>query len=256
MALLLNCGAIFLHVPKTGGSWVTDVLVRQGLVRKQFGHIHADWVRAMVYTDTARTVARTTYEWCKSQVPTWIKAGRPLQRIKHRTLTSQQCYKPFVFCFVRHPLDWYESWWRYMSQRSGHDWSQETDLHGWHPCQAIKATGDASFDQFLRNVLHTRPGFVHELYAMYAQPGIDFVGRQEQLSQDLIRVLRLLNVSFDEQAIQQAAPVNVSRRPGSTPQWDPEIRREVEKTEYPTLLRFGYASSACAAHSISPSLVN
>ncbi len=246
MALQLKCGAIFLHIPKTGGSWVTDVLVKQGLVRKQFGHIHADWVRAMVYTDTARAAARTTFEWCKSQVPVWIKATRPLQQFKHHTLAAQHRHKPFVFCFVRHPLDWYESWWRYMLQRAGHDWTQETDLHGWHPCLAIKATGDRRFHQFLRNVLHTRPGFVHELYSTYTQPGVDFVGRQEQLSDDLIRVLRQLNLSFDEQAIHEAAPLNVSRRPGSKLSWDHELRVEVEKSEYPTLLRFGYASSALA----------
>ena len=49
MAVMLKCGAIFLHIPKTGGSWVTDVLADQGLIKKQIGQIHADLVRVLYY---------------------------------------------------------------------------------------------------------------------------------------------------------------------------------------------------------------
>ncbi len=168
------------------------------------------------------------------------KATGPLQRIKHTTVAMQQRRQPFTFCFVRHPLDWYESWYRYMCGRAGFDWSRETDLHSWHPCLAIKATGDQEFNQFLRNVLAQRPGFVTELFSTYTQPGIDFVGKQECLAEDLIGVLDKLKLSFDADAVRAAAPVNVSQRGHQSLQWDPALRAEFEKAEYAAMLRFGY----------------
>ena len=46
MALLLKKGECFLHIPKTGGSWVSVILKEQGLVHKEIGyHKHIDWTR-------------------------------------------------------------------------------------------------------------------------------------------------------------------------------------------------------------------
>lgn len=38
--LLKKCGAIFLHIPKTGGSWVSRVLWECDLVEKRLGYKH------------------------------------------------------------------------------------------------------------------------------------------------------------------------------------------------------------------------
>ena len=43
MALLLRNGAVFLHVPKTGGTWVTRVLEQAGLVRSAIATRHSDF---------------------------------------------------------------------------------------------------------------------------------------------------------------------------------------------------------------------
>ncbi len=240
MAVMLKCGAVFLHIPKTGGSWVTHVLKQQGLVRKEFGHIHADMVRVRYYTGNTMSTARNTWEWAKSVVPRSWKAMPVLQRVKHDTERARQAKFPFCFCFVRHPLGWYESWWRYMCGRSGTDWAGENDLQSWHPCGILRDTGDPNFSQFVRNVNQKRPGFVTELYSLYTQEGIDFVGTQERLVDDLIVALQQLNVRFDEQRLRESRRVNSSRQQEFPIQWDPAVREETLRCEYAGLARFHY----------------
>jgi hypothetical protein len=241
MAVMLKCGAIFLHIPKTGGSWVTDVLADQGLIKKQIGHIHADLVRILYYARTSDVATRGLYDWAKSLLPRRLKAVGPAQKLKRAAENARQHQQPFCFCFVRNPADWYESWWRYMYQRSGIDWADESDLHGWHPCGALKEMGDSDFNGFVRNVISARPGFVTELFSMYDQPGLDFVGHQETLADDLVRVLQKLQIEFDEARLRAFEPTNVSSKTRDPIDWDPETRHELEKTEYAALLRYGYA---------------
>ena len=81
MAVMLKCGAIFLHVPKTGGSWVTSALANQGLIKKQFGHIHADLVRVLYYGRGSDVATRGLYDWAKSLLPRRLKAAGPAQKL-------------------------------------------------------------------------------------------------------------------------------------------------------------------------------
>ncbi len=242
MAVMLQCGAIFLHVPKTGGSWVTRVLTECGLVERQFSHIHADMVRVLYYSSGRHIFWRTAYEALKSRVPRAIKRGimKPLR--PRQGMQEQQARLPFCFCFVRHPVHWYESWWRYMNARAGSDWASESDLLSWHPCAAIKDLGADSFEEFIQNVIHYRPGFATELFAQYAQPQIGFVGKQEHLVDDLITVLQQLNVTFDEQRIREHGAVNVSPR-NAPVQLSDDLRAELERLEYAGMSRYRYATS-------------
>ena len=46
MAIILKNNEIFLHIPKTGGSWVSKVLKMQSLTKAYIGcHKHFDWAR-------------------------------------------------------------------------------------------------------------------------------------------------------------------------------------------------------------------
>jgi len=102
MALLLKSGAVFLHIPKTGGTWVTQVLEECGLIRCRFSHKHADLHRVMY-----------SPRYCP-----WQHAKRCLRFGRAWHAGVADAYK---FCFVRHPLRWYESWWRYMKGKVLHD---------------------------------------------------------------------------------------------------------------------------------------
>lgn len=241
MAVQLHCGAIFLHVPKTGGSWVTRVLKDQGLVRREFGHIHSDMVRARYYASSLATLSRTSGAWFKSLLPRRLKRLSAAQRVRRQIEQNHAESFPYCFCFVRHPLSWYESWWGYMGARSGTDWRHEPDFQGWHPCGELRYCGAQDFAGFVHNVQTRLPGFVTELFGLYTQPGIRFIGKQERLTEDLIEVLRQLNVRFDEQRLREALPVNTSDVESRGTPWTPALRESTARLEFAGMVRYGYA---------------
>ena len=81
--MLFTQNAVFLHVPKTGGSWVRDALLAAGIPRDEYlvdGDQHAD------------------LSYCPHP-------------------------ERFKFAFVRHPLSLYRSYWRYkMGTYGTSDW--------------------------------------------------------------------------------------------------------------------------------------
>jgi hypothetical protein len=84
MATLLKCGGLFLHVPRTGGGWIGEVLEASDLVYAHVG-------------DRDATAADLEPLERLLQAPhAYGKGNRPL----------------FKFCFVRHPQRWYECWYR------------------------------------------------------------------------------------------------------------------------------------------------
>jgi hypothetical protein len=196
------------------------------------GSGHDDMVRVLhplAFTRPGRTPLRTF--------------ARKLLFMPHARLVEQASFR---FCFVRHPVRWYESYWSYQwGGAGGHgawkSWGDRNDpIYQSHPTTVLNGTKDADFNGFVRKVIAKRPGFVTELYGLYTQAGIGFIGKQENLVEDLIRVLRVLNVKYDEDQIRNRPPTNVSPRPKSPIVWDDELRREVERLEYAALIRYGY----------------
>ena len=60
------------------------------------------------------------------------------------------------------------------------------DPYRWHPNAMLNGLGSSDFNTFVSNVNRKRPGFVTEMYGWYVRPGVHFVGRQENLAEDLI----------------------------------------------------------------------
>ena len=84
MAVLLKCGGLFLHIPRTGGRWITEVLESSDLVFAHVGERHA----------TAADLA-------------------PLERLLQTPHGYGKGNRPLLkFCFVRHPQRWYEASYR------------------------------------------------------------------------------------------------------------------------------------------------
>jgi len=244
MALIFKGGAVFLHVPKTGGNWVTDVLRRSNLVDRTVGgeqenkHLTMDCLLA-----------------------------NPVQLLENKRVfggifgkAGAGKHKPFMFCFVRNPLAWYESWFKYMSQptRYWRHCGDTRDVFGWHPCAGLNGLGDPTFSGFIRNVLRHRPGFVSELYADFAKPHIDFIGRQESLRDDLVTVLRMLQVDFDEDFVRTYQEVGVSPKPDRPIEWEPDLRDQIIQTEQIAMVRYGYDGAAAVelADSVADHKVN
>ena len=240
MAIVLTNGAVFLHVPKTGGSFVSQVLHDQQLVDYTVGHIHADRGRAEAAL-RSRRLSRSAADLVRDRLPVPLK-----QRLKRAvpgvvsTAKEYDASQPFVFCFVRNPHLWYESFWRYMVGRVGNDWSTAPDYWRWHPCRPLIAHGGDDFPQFMERVIEHEPGFVTQLYARFICDQPDFVGRQENLVDDLAAVLTRLGLDFDEASLAATPRVNVSSDVERSIDWPDDIKVEVARLEHAARVRFGY----------------
>jgi hypothetical protein len=182
----------FLHIPKTGGTWVAHVIREAGIPHEEFS----------VEGDT------------------------------HRGL--KECPHPerFKFAFVRHPVAAYQSYWRY---KIGTDWDP--------PNQMDRECRSEDFTTFVRNVLERYPGFCTHVFEQYVGPPdnpIEFIGKQENLVEDLIKALKLAGEKFDESIIRTFPPQNVSDRIRFDATYTPELERRVREAERAAINRYGY----------------
>lgn len=227
MALILQNGSVFLHLPKTGGNWVTHVLRKMNLVHSEIGHKHSD-------------ATRTAYALGARRAPTLSEIIR--LRLNAPTLPPDST---FMFTFVRNPLSWYESWYKYQMQdtRRWTTFGSEGAFSDWHPNAVLNQLGNNEFNTFVANVLRKRPGYVSELFFSYTTPEVGFVGKQENIRIDLCNALLLGNEKFDEDLIMSSDPVGVSTPPIPEPEWHDEVRRQATKLEMAAIVRYGYEES-------------
>ncbi len=223
MALILKNGAVFLHIPKTGGNWISKVLRELNLIKRPVAPKHADIDHFFAAPKGRRAIIKYTV---------------------HNTLYPQK-EKPYMFCFVRNPLHWYESWFKYMSQlsRQWRFWGDERNIDKWHPNALLNGLGSPDFNEFVSNVTVKRPGYVSEMYGWYTKPQMDFVGKQEQLVDDFITVLQIMNVDFNEELVRNYGKVGVSPEPEKKIIWQDELKKKVALYEYAGMIRYGYHST-------------
>jgi hypothetical protein len=183
MALLLKDGSVFLHIPKTGGTWVRRVLKKMNLVDKEIGYFHS------------------------------CSTGK------------------FVFTFVRNPFSWYESWFKYQESNG---WK---NFENWHPCSILNGLGSNNFETFLKNVLSHHPGFISNLFFSYTS-NASFVGKQENLRENLCKALSLSNINFDKYLIMNEPPLRVSQFRETI--WSKDLRNEIKISEFLSITMFDY----------------
>jgi hypothetical protein len=226
MALLLKNGAAFLHIPKTGGMWIRKVLQELDLVAGPLGHGHSDFERAYWHAKLHRDIKVLRYI-----ARDWIGSCRAQKKMAPGA---------FKFCFVREPLAWYESWWRFMMSIDWRILGDEADPHAWHPNAMLNGLGSPDFNEFMHNLNRKRPGYVTEMYGWYVRPGVDFVGKVENMKQDLLNAFARMKLAIDEQRVLGVARQNESPGAIPKPQWDPAVKRETLRLEYAGYVRFGY----------------
>jgi len=218
MAILLKCGAIFLHIPKTGGNWVADVLEDNDLVFAHIGEKHSSMDQILEFEKWFRV----PYKYSKPNKPF------------------------FKFCFVRHPLKWYESWFKMQTASGWPKWGEDPGV--WHPNAMLDGLGDTDFNTFITNVLREHRGYLTRLYGWYTSPGVHFIGKQENLADDLVSVLKFLNVKFDQERIRSFKPVNASEN--MEIHWRPDLKEAIEQAEYAAFTRFGYKTKLYAPQGV------
>lgn len=190
--MLILPRSCFLHVPKTGGSWVKKAILASGINCEPFspGGNH------------------------------------------HPGLNECPCPGKFKFAFVRHPLGLYRSYWQYKM------------TYGWDPHNAIDQRCRADdFHAFATAVLTQMPGVYSRSLADFvgtAQQPIDFIGKYENLVEDLITALNLAGCRFDEDAIRALPPLNVSDKQAFPADFTPALEAAVLSAEADLITRFGY----------------
>jgi hypothetical protein len=226
MALLLKNDSVFLHIPKTGGTWVRAILKEFDLVKGPLGHGHSDFERAYWHAKLHHDLKVVRYI-----LREWIHSPRAQPKMK------PGC---FMFCFIREPLAWYESWWRFMMSINWRVLGDESDPHKWHPNAMLNGLGSPDFNTFMHNLNRKRPGYVTEMYGWYIRPGMTFVGKLENMVPDLAKAFQLMKLNITEEQIRAVPRENESPADIPKPQWDPKLKSETLRLEYAGYLRYGY----------------
>jgi hypothetical protein len=228
MAELLRSGAVFIHVPKCGGSWVRAVTRRLGVWRDRVGFKHS----------TPEHVNHVLRHHGWQFVKHWPR---------HPFVTPGALRRAYKFCFIRNPVGWYESYWKYMAG-AWHPW----EVGRWHPQRPIDGCGSDDFNVFVRKVLDKRPGYVTEMYEWYAD-GSDFVGRCERMTDDLVQALVAAGERVDPAAVAAVGRVNESEKRLVEPVWDPAVLERVVEVEAEGIRRWGYedvVAATCRAYGV------
>lgn len=204
MALLLP-RSLFIHIPKTGGSWVREAVRSAGILTDEIAAI-----------PTERMIRRG--------------------QLFHTTSKELHIQDRFRFAFVRHPLSFYQSYWAYRMVRG---WDLTLDMDR-------KFQSD-NFETFVRAALADAPGgLAARVYARYLGEDfsmLDFVGRMENLAEDLLRALSLAGETFDAEVIRATPEKNVSSRLSEWAdrcRYSPQLRSDVCNAERAVIEHFGY----------------
>jgi hypothetical protein len=190
--MLILPKSCFLHIPKTGGTWVTGAIKASGLQWTEF---------------------------------------RP-DGDAHASLEQCPCPEKYKIAFVRHPVQVYRSYWQYKMGT------------GWEPKNYVDQTCAADdFQTFVRNVIERYPGILGPHFERFVGPPeneIEFIGKYENLVEDLVLALHQAGEAFDEDIIRNFPQQNVSDKILFPAEYTPDLERAVRKSEYDTIKRFEY----------------
>jgi hypothetical protein len=158
----------------------------------------------------------------------------------------------FRFAFVRHPLSFYQSYWCYKMRTE------------WNKNSFDSAHRSDDFALFVRSVLRANPwGWLTLMYTRMIGENfnaVEYVGRTEQLADDLVYALTLAGETFNEDALRSTPVENVTSQ---LPEWkerchySDDLRQAVCTNENRILEYFGYddvipkQGSSCAQQYIS-----
>lgn len=150
----------------------------------------------------------------------------------HIGLEDCPCPEKFKISFVRHPVQLYRSYWQY---KMGAGWGYKNEID-------IRCRSE-NFHAFVGNVLENFSGVCGTYFEKFVGPTgeeIEFIGKYENLVEDLILGLKAAGEEFDEEFVRRFPPQNVSDRIRFPAEYTPELEEAVRKSEWRAIRRFGY----------------
>ena len=192
----INDKFIFLEIQKTGSIWVRHAMTNAGIIHRE-----------------PKIKTSRGFWFGNSHIGLdWI----------------DEDINKFKFAFIRHPLTWYQSYYCF----------RKFD----HPLQARTTITDIlfkdNFEEYVENCLSQFPnGLVTAIYKNflgYNGKRVDFLGKQENLADDLVKALNLAGVKFDEDKLRDTPKVNLSLadlKDKSICQYSEKLEKKVLKAE-------------------------
>lgn len=206
-AIIVNNDVLFLHVPRTGGSFITKLL------RKRWG--------------VTQLSSRNMPEYYGHAL---IGHFGDLQRYR------------FTFAFVRHPVSWVESIWKFIQSRK-YPWRPfKKSLHGrWHPWDILLSYEADEFLDWIHNIIRNEPGLFTRMTEWFVGPPdsrlIDFIGRYDTLHADICTALTLARLPDPPSLADVQAMEPVSPRPGVV-EWQIDSLNAFKQSERVLIKRF------------------
>ena len=152
----------------------------------------------------------------------------------------------YMFTFVRHPASWYQSMWAHQMDEKwdpidAPDWFSPKWIEFW--AGFTENCRSNIFEEFVRRCVVNYPeGLVTKLFEAYTA-GCSFVGKQENLIEDLQTALDRAGEKYDLARLLNTKPKNVrGQRPRriKASQYSPDLLKLVLKTEAIAMNRYGY----------------
>lgn len=219
--------SVFIHVPKTGGTWCRAAIKRLGIPHFESG--------PNVKRKTSRTHAQLRKAYPTISVKDWRKGDNtPTQRL--------------IFGFVRNPMTWLESRWADAIRKYGG--VADHDISNW-----FKAAFDHDFSKYIDNVIRIMPGApsmamlgrlgYHKVDGLWVpeERTADFIGRNESLVEDFIAVMTRAGERVNSQLVRVLTPQRVASRLDRYKRrisWTPEQRRAIYEANEHLCNAYGY----------------
>lgn len=221
MARFLNDPPILIqHIPRTGGTWIQRAV--------EMLYADDEYARVLRGGDLATN--------CRSWHPTWAPKKHCLL---HHYYAGRIPPDATIACFVRHPLAYYESTWRYLARigRAKRLHICQSRKWPWHPQREPSDKWLPDFNAWAVRMTEEVPGWATRLFEAYTGPRgaeiCSFIGRTETLAEDFAELLLAHgHENRDAAVVKSISPQNAAPDP---------------KVEWETLAMAAVLRSECVA---------
>ena len=213
MRYLPNAAALFIHIPRTGGTWVENAIEEMGI------------------------------EWLRGRKMEATGLPQKHQLVGHLDLGKRRVDR--LFTFVRHPITYYESVWKFFKDAARRE---AQGLRGinyllkkwpWHPHRTAALNFDHDFNEWVLRMVEKEPLWYTRLIEQFVGPEggeyVHAIGRTEHLVRDFRWIMCMCGFSEEVERIKTLGKVNAREEEFG---WDSALYNTVMELEDSVISRF------------------